>query len=66
VTNDAVKMIGTTANLKIAHSISINDLLYGVMLPSGNDAAYLLAEIIGYFITFASLKKTNRDILSKF
>ena len=27
--------------------LSFKDLLYGTMLPSGNDAAYSLAEYIG-------------------
>ena len=26
------------------------DLLYGLMLPSGNDAAYTLAENFGYIL----------------
>lgn len=28
----------------------LKDLFYGIMLPSGNDAAYLLAEVFGYII----------------
>lgn len=36
-------MIGTTANLIASQWINIGDLLYGAMLPSGNDAAYTLA-----------------------
>jgi len=36
-------MIGTTANLKPGSWIILQDLLYGTMLPSGNDAAYTLA-----------------------
>ena len=38
---------GTTAHLKTGDVLSINDLLYGVMLPSGNDAAYTLAHFMG-------------------
>jgi D-alanyl-D-alanine carboxypeptidase len=34
---------GTTADLKVGKYIKIYDLFYGAMLPSGNDAAYLLA-----------------------
>jgi len=26
------------------------DLLYGTMLPSGNDAAFLLSEVVGYLL----------------
>ena len=30
--------------------MSINELMYGLMLPSGNDAALLLAEVFGLLI----------------
>ncbi len=43
VSDTASKMIGTTANLKSGSWIILKDLLYGAMLPSGNDAAYVLA-----------------------
>jgi D-alanyl-D-alanine carboxypeptidase len=43
VTESASRMIGTTAELKVNTWIKIWDLLYGTMLPSGNDAAYLLS-----------------------
>lgn len=48
VTDVAAKMTGTSANLKAGNWITLRDLLYGTMLPSGNDAAYTLAEVIGY------------------
>lgn len=38
---------GSTAGLKAGDKISVKDLLYGLMLPSGNDAAVSLAEYIG-------------------
>jgi hypothetical protein len=41
-------MLGTSADLKYKTWIKFVDLLYGTMLPSGNDAAFLLSEIIGY------------------
>ena len=34
---------GTSAQLKEGTWVKLYDLLYGAMLPSGNDAAYLLA-----------------------
>ena len=37
---------GTIANIQIGEKLSIIDLLYGLMLPSGNDAANVLAEYI--------------------
>jgi D-alanyl-D-alanine carboxypeptidase len=36
-------MIGTSARLQTGDSLTINDLLYGLLLPSGNDAAMALA-----------------------
>lgn len=30
--------------------LMLHDLFYGLMLPSGNDAAIVLAEFFGYFI----------------
>ncbi len=38
---------GSSIYLKTGEKISIEDLLYGLMLVSGNDAAVALAEIIG-------------------
>ncbi len=40
-------MIGTTANLKFTDVLTLKDLFYGMMLPSGNDAAFALAEYFG-------------------
>ena len=34
------------------------DLLYGAMLPSGNDAAFTLAEYIGYLLLDATKTAT--------
>ena len=38
---------GTTAGLRKGDKASIWDLLHGMMLPSGNDAAHALAEFVG-------------------
>ncbi len=38
---------GSTANLHEGESVSIRDLLYGLLLPSGNDASVVLAEHLG-------------------
>lgn len=40
----AATTIGTTACLVDGQVVSIWDLLHGLMLPSGNDAAMVLAE----------------------
>jgi D-alanyl-D-alanine carboxypeptidase (penicillin-binding protein 5/6) len=36
-----------TCNLQVGEEISIKDLLYALMVPSANDAAYVLAEYVG-------------------
>lgn len=33
-----------TCNLQVGEELSVNDLLYALMIPSANDAAYVLAE----------------------
>lgn len=46
-TKNSCAMIGTSAELKQGGLYSLHDLYYGMMLPSGNDAAYLVAEVGG-------------------
>jgi D-alanyl-D-alanine carboxypeptidase (penicillin-binding protein 5/6) len=38
---------GSTADLKAGETTTVGDLLYGLLLPSGNDAAVALAEHFG-------------------
>eukprot|EP01017_Pseudomicrothorax_dubius_P045310 TRINITY_DN7819_c0_g1_i2.p1 TRINITY_DN7819_c0_g1~~TRINITY_DN7819_c0_g1_i2.p1 ORF type:complete len:298 (-),score=66.71 TRINITY_DN7819_c0_g1_i2:35-928(-) len=47
VTRAAAYIIGTVANLRAGDNLSILDLLYGMLLPSGNDAALSLAIFFG-------------------
>lgn len=55
ITEGATKNIGTTAHLKKHHWICLKDIFYGIMLPSGNDAAHLLSEVMGFILV--NLKK---------
>ena len=49
--DDSVReVIGTSAELQPADSFTVNELLYGLMLPSGNDAAHVLAMHFGQLI----------------
>ncbi len=41
---------GTRADLFEYENVSLQDLLYGLMLPSGNDAAIVLGENLGAII----------------
>ena len=38
---------GTTANLLAGDTLTIRQLMYGMMLPSGNDAAHALSKHFG-------------------
>ena len=38
---------GTTAYLREGDQLSLLDLMYGLMLPSGNDAANTIANFVG-------------------
>ena len=51
---------GTSANLLAGDKMSIHELMYGMMLPSGNDAAQTLAIYIGnYLLKAEKLGKTR-------
>jgi D-alanyl-D-alanine carboxypeptidase (penicillin-binding protein 5/6) len=43
----ADKVTGTTCGLNAGDKVAVRDLLYGLLLPSGNDAAHALAEHFG-------------------
>jgi len=50
VSHWAASVKGTSALLKKDDILSVTDLLYGLMLPSGNNAAYSLAENFGEYL----------------
>lgn len=52
VTEWACATIGTTADLQENAWMTIEDLLCGLMLPSGNDAATVLCENLGAVLYF--------------
>ncbi len=58
--NYASEMKGTSANLKEGDVIRVIDALYGLMLPSGNDAAIALAEFIGKYLPCGKDIEENR------
>ena len=47
VTRIGSQIIGTSACLREADTLSLHQLLFGMMLPSGNDAAYTIANYFG-------------------
>jgi len=50
VSATAAKLPGTTSDLRVGDRVSVRDLLYALMLPSGNDAAQCLAEFFGRYL----------------
>ena len=40
-------MTGTSAEVFVGDIYTVKQLLFGLMLPSGNDAAYQIAEVGG-------------------
>ena len=59
VSQTAASMIGTSANLRAGDSLILWDLLHGLMLPSGNDAAFALAEHFGRLLFYQSEEYNN-------
>jgi len=50
ILESASEMTGTTANLLDRDMLTVEDLIYGMMLPSGNDAAQALAFYFGAYL----------------
>ena len=50
VSQRAAKVGGTSAQLKAGDKLTLIDLLHGLLLPSGNDAATVLAETVGLLL----------------
>lgn len=44
---NADRTIGSTSGLRAGEFVSLQELLYGLMLPSGNDASVAIAEFLG-------------------
>jgi D-alanyl-D-alanine carboxypeptidase len=54
---------GTTADLLKGDVLSIEDLFYGLMLPSGNDAAMTFAENFGIYAMYKNKIKGKNPLL---
>lgn len=53
---------GSSLNLKAGDKVKLNDLLYGLMLRSGNDAAVAIAEYVGGSVEdFANLMNQKAE-----
>ena len=56
------KLVGTSSYLKEGDIISIYELMFGLMLPSGNDSAWALSESIGIILYFMQNNKQRSVI----
>ncbi|MBI5757428.1 MAG: serine hydrolase, partial [Planctomycetales bacterium] len=56
---------GTSAAVRAGEKLSIRELLYGLLLPSGNDAAVALAEFVGKDLP-ANGKAGKKSSVSRF
>lgn len=65
VSRQATNLGGTTAGLEEGDVISLWDLLYGLMLPSGNDAALCIAQNVGKKMFQVNKQKSKPDRNSK-
>ena len=63
VGEEVLKMYGTNIYLEVGEEISVKDLLYGLMLRSGNDAAVVLAtNLFGYDEFISLMNETAKRI----
>lgn len=62
----AAKTPGSTARLEAGEKVTVGQLLYGLMLPSGNDAAVALAEHFGPRFLTDDGKRPEADGLALF
>jgi len=63
VSKEAASMVGTKAAICEGDVFKARDLLYGVMLPSGNDAAQCLAEHFGKLIAKEAGKEIEGNVI---
>lgn len=58
ITKQAASVKGTSAHLQEGDMLTVDQLFYGMMLPSGNDAAYALAEYFGILVNSKKKQQT--------
>jgi len=59
VSKNSATVGGTSAKLRTGDVLSVWDLLHGLMLPSGNDAAITLAEHFGQYLFEVATRYKN-------
>lgn len=63
VSAHAAAMAGTTATLKEGDKLTLIDLMHGMLLPSGNDAATAVAEYFGKLLMKS--KQKDKKVISQ-
>lgn len=59
-------MPGTSAELQAGDIVTLKDLLYALMLPSGNDASIAIAETVGKIIQKNKKKVSKKSYFETF
>lgn len=62
---DSIEKNSSRANLEIGQKLTLQMLLEGMLIPSGNDAAYSIAAYIGR-ISLDNRKASNHDAIQEF
>jgi len=57
----AARVIGSSSRLRAGEQVPVGELLYGLMLPSGNDASVALAEHFGARLDDGNGNESNGD-----
>ena len=65
IDDDVNKVPGTTADLATGDKLTVEQLLYGCMLPSGNDAAKALAKYFGNLLLQEAKEKEKLAKMNK-
>ena len=60
----AVERVGSKSGLRALESLSVRDTLYALMLPSGNDAGYALAQHFGERLTPGSPANSGKGFIA--
>jgi D-alanyl-D-alanine carboxypeptidase len=61
INKHAAYMNGTSAGLKADEEILIIDLIYALLLPSGNDAGIAIAQFFGKFLSYKYAKEMGSN-----
>lgn len=62
----AAKTAGSSCKVRAGEKLAVRELLYGLLLPSGNDAAIALAEHFGLRFEPPSRRKGETDAVARF